>query len=89
MEHRNNIVGRPKISSRDVEIAVVAPPGSRGIEVALAAARAGEIALVDLTSETQFHAFEAGFSQLHQVLGAGFGIRVETLLTDRLSRSRR
>jgi len=85
MEHRNNIVGRPKISSRDVEIAVVAPPGSRGIEVALAAARAGEIALVDLTSETQFHAFEAGFSQLHQVLGAGFGIRVETLLTDRLS----
>ena len=67
-----------------MEIAVAAPPGSQGIAVPLAAALAGEIALLDLATEDRFQVFEFEFLQLFQHLGHSFGVRVDVSLVDRL-----
>lgn len=67
-----------------MEIAVAAPPGSRGVAIPLAAALAGEIALLDLTTEDRFQMFEAAFLQLSRALGDGFGVRVDAALVNRL-----
>ena len=68
-----------------MEIAVASPPGSRGVGIPLAAARAGEIALLDLLSDDRYHEFKAQFSQVQQELGDNFAILVDAALADRLA----
>ena len=68
-----------------MEIAVASPPGSRGAGIPLAAARAGEIALLDLLDDDRLHTFEAHFSQAQQELGDNFAVRIDAALAKRLA----
>ncbi len=68
-----------------MEIAVASPPGSRGAGIPLAAARAGEIALLDFPGDDRLPAFDDCFSQAQRELGDNFAVRVDAALADRLA----
>ena len=68
-----------------MEIAVASPPGSRSAGIPLAAARAGEMALLDFLDGDRLHTFEAHFSQAQQELGDNFAVRVDAALAGRLA----
>ncbi len=85
MAYRNNISNHCSANSRHMEIAVVAPPGVQGISIPLAAARSGEVALLDLVSGSHIPAFEADFTRLSEASGGSFAIRVDTASVIRLA----